>query len=358
MPASLLKIKCRMIRRVLAKFLSIALLLCCFISCHTTAKPLSRVAPTIILCHGLGGKPDHMSSIKSYLKDAFPSSLIIAPYEKNSHNKSITEQASDLVDNPVDENDNPYHLPNKSPLVLIGHSQGGLRAYEAAQEFSAKGYNVLAVITIASPWEGVPVLKKQNNDALEQLFNKQPWKRILKSHWAQDSDPHNADTEQAQTLDIRPRTIFLSLLGELKNSIKNKMSSLGTSQSLAGKEDMNPQKSVFLPKVHRQLAKNTLPILAIGGSLSPALKRELKERFALEEDFWSELGNILGGKEHDLLIPLQSQLAHNTPNIPFFTRYSIKGVVHSSEDMFGNTRELTSLEIMDQIKQFIADKMK
>nr|WP_246580673.1 hypothetical protein [Deinococcus aestuarii] len=102
-----------------------------------------------------GGQPWALQEWLSYQSRTAPLvslGTVTSPYEYNSITRSIPAQATDL----------PNKVPGlgSRPYMMIGHSQGGLRARYFA-EFLAQNQtktNLKALLTVGSPNQGAPIV--------------------------------------------------------------------------------------------------------------------------------------------------------------------------------------------------------
>ena len=105
-------------------------------------------------------KADYMSHLKNELlkenKGLKESEKIeiIDGIEINTFKFTIEEQA-DVVHKFLKEE---KKLTNKDEIVVIGHSQGGLRGYALYKKYN-KELNITALFTLASPWGGAQILE-------------------------------------------------------------------------------------------------------------------------------------------------------------------------------------------------------
>ena len=164
-------------------------------------------------------------------------------------------------------------------IVLMGYSQGGLRAFTAIKTLKEAGHNVKCLVTLATPWKGSGVLD------LQGFFHKQQ--------------------------------LVIS----------------GIDRDGQGVRDMVPG-STFLEGVHESLKKNETPTMVIGGTCKVPKRRkiscteQLKKilqfrgyvritkkhacRYAARRVF-----RELEVDKHDSAVPLNSQLAEDIDKIHF-----------------------------------------
>ena len=179
--------------------------------------------------------------------------------KKESYEESIPIQSKRLVGRIEEEVERMMssETTEQPPIIFIGHSQGGLRAFLAATELVKKGYEVKCLVTIGSPLKGVGLL---------------------------------ADKVEAKRLALD--------LGDIdKNMIEllDKSNQQGINGMIPG--------SALLEDIRKKLGKNTIPILAIGSTF------DLNEYRGATADTKKSFNELAGGSAHDGLISIESQLA-------------------------------------------------
>ena len=249
-------------KTLVSKSFTLCLSILCLFSCFNkrgedivkAQKPQElKVERIIVLCHGLGRNPTDFEAMKAKLQKAFPEACIIKPHEEETAKKSIEEQKTAIVKALIE---GEYKdIKKKDPIVFVGHSQGGLRAYRAALKLTAEGYTVAGVITIGTPWKGADVINTKSNLVKRAKFFKLPNR-------------------------------FVSWLERIG----------GQGQGL---EDMRPE-SPFLQMLHKKLKKNKIAVLAIGS------KSESLSRIPGANKL---LARLVGSTPHDLAVPCKSQPA-------------------------------------------------
>ncbi|MEM9416945.1 MAG: hypothetical protein AAF963_01170 [Bacteroidota bacterium] len=262
--------------------------------------------PIFVLYHGLGAMPSDLESIEEYLKAAYPKASVIARQRTDTQRKSIEDQSKkhtkDILST-LQEKD----VKKKRPTILVGHSQGGLIALCDGPKLIKAGYKVAGIVTIGSPLEGAPVLNR--------LLH---YKRTLKHSGA-------------------PQALINWLDG---------LSGKGS-----GVEDMRPESS-FLKNLQKRLEQNSISILAIGGDAS-GLYKSIDNIVPLSE----LLGQTLGDKKNDLLLPLNSQLAKNIK-----TKHLKRSIVEATHGHIKGLPEETSLVSSQKTKNamihFIRNELK
>ncbi|WP_243518566.1 alpha/beta hydrolase [Candidatus Cardinium sp. cBcalN1] len=248
--------------------------------------------PVIALLHGLNSKSSCFNSLKENLEQAFPDALVVALTSVENHNTvvlSIKEQANSTFKELLEK------IPDvcNRPILLIGHSQGGLRAYKMYDAYNDL-LNVKGIITLATPWEGAPVTNADQALLSEYCQTPFVWRDIQKF-----------------SMDYEKNIDFMNTT--LQKIIKDyqKVS------KCSGIIDLKPQ-SKFLCEVAEKLPKLLVPILAIGGAQSDFrvfLSKKSNYDFKNLRNVWTMF--IVGepynraNKAHDMVVPLYSQHADN-----------------------------------------------
>ena len=280
---------------------------------------LTNVKHTIVLCHGLGVTPASLKPIQQQLQQAFPKASILAPHQQDTYNKSIEAQGKEVVSALQAKSSDK----KKERIVLVGHSQGGLRAYWAALQLAAEGHPVAGVATIGTPWEGVP--------AINQATNISNMVSVLKANLSTPQDGLTASFEKLN-------------------------------KSGPGLEDMKPQ-SPFLQQLHTKLLNNNIALLAIGGDASQwatTVLGAIPMTFTMPDGtsltVAQALDYVLGGSPHDMLIPLASQRADHI-QAKNLTRHTVQAVHGYIPPLPEETSELAHPEIMKKMITLIGQQL-
>ncbi|MDD9139999.1 MAG: hypothetical protein NQ127_03715 [Candidatus Cardinium sp.] len=279
---------------------------------HSYAKPTKHVnQQLIVLLHGLYDQGTTFNSAKQQLKKAFPTASIIALTSAEgplSATLPIKEQAKVAFEELVSKIDD---IQNKS-IVLIGHSQGGLRAYALLKQYKAL-LNVKGIITLATPWEGVPGTRVDGS--------------MLKQHLT-----------EPVLQDLRMLALHLGysediLINQLNISVQQNQAVL----LLPGAKDLKMD-SLFLDEIKRALIHEKVPVWAIGGiqnDFGALLPRKIKHKFIALNSMYTFFivgQNALSTSYHDMKVPLYSQHAQHvvSKGKKNFKRIKIKNVFHST----------------------------
>lgn len=273
----------------------------------------------IVLFHGLANKAASFDSMKKGLEQAFPSASVLALTSVEgvqSLNLSIKEQAEICFQ----ELESKVADIGCKSIILIGHSQGGVRAYAFLKQYEHL-LKVKGLIALATPWEGVPGTRVDTEMLSQYLTG--PVLRDLQV--LSLSLGHPADT----------------LAGQFMVEVQ-------TNQNMCrfpGAKDLKVG-SNFLSEVQKMLPYEKTAILSIGGGKSDfrslIQNKKVKHSFNALNSMYTLFiaGETRLNRSHDMMVPLYSQHALNI--VPKgkknFKRVFIKDVFHS-------TRVLTILDV-------------
>ncbi|MGI2257003.1 esterase/lipase family protein [Candidatus Cardinium hertigii] len=261
----------------------------------------------ILLFHGLGGHAASFNTMKEKLEQAFPAVSVVALTSVEgvkSINISIEEQSAI---NFKELSTKVKDLAQKS-IILIGHSQGGLRAYAFLKKYGH--LNIKGLVTLATPWEGVPGARVDAEMLSHHLTV--PVLNDLRK-LSLDLGYSKTDLEKQLILNVQDNQAVCLFPGG--------------KDLIAG--------SAFLHEVKKSLPNVSIPILAIGGGqtdFSALLTKRKRHRFKALNDMYTFF--VVGKKHqyHDMQIPLYSQHALNMlPKTKCnFKRILIKDAFHST----------------------------
>ncbi len=252
--------------------------------------------PVIALFHGLGSKSSCFNSLKENLEQAFPDALVIALTSVEDYNTalfSIKEQGNSTFKELLEK------IPDvcNRPTLLIGHSQGGLRAYKMYDAYNDL-LNVKGIITLATPWEGAPVANADQELLLQRLQS--DCVRIDMQRFSMDYDYKGEESAHFMHTTLQARINDYQKVSKCSGII-----------------DLKP-KSKFLYEVAEKLPKLLIPILAIGGAQSDFgvfLSKKSNYDFNNLRNAWTNIivgeSNNSANKAHDMVVPLYSQRADN-----------------------------------------------
>ena len=255
--------------KVPSKIFTLCLLAFCLTGCNRNSQKYSQNTPIklskqvlcstgpkktlCVVCSGIGLGPRREAFLEEVKKNLRIDGLEIKAFEPDSDRfeTGIEEQSKEVFRKIIKE------YKNDIPIVLVGHSQGGLRAYRVALMLKEAGYTVICVVTVVTPWKGIALLGDVRRSVTLGCLN---------SSWGKK-------------------------LG-IKEAIIKRLQNGG--QGLA---DMKPG-SKFLKGISAALRSNEIPILAIGAYY----------KMGAQKTSYLMMG-LIGTTQHDTLISLSSQLA-------------------------------------------------
>jgi len=272
----------------------------------------------LVIFNGLWQSIEAFQITQDSLKSAFLKQnwhIIIATIAENvTDDKSIEQQAADAFITLKNS-----YAASQYELILLGHSQGGLRAAQilTLNKQTGNPLDIKGLVTTATPWEGAPaatITKQTVNNYFSTL-------------------PANFFLTSAKY--IYPASVHLS------NTIEvNRFFDQNFPTHKPGITDLVPGSS-FLVKIANNLMDSRLPILAIAGSngdLKTLLLRSgLHTQYNIHPYFLHALPlnstyrHIFAGglrQEHDMVVPLSSQLASNIRKDNNFKTHIIRDAVH------------------------------
>jgi len=260
---------------------------------------------------------------------------------EKTFSKGITEQA-DLIAMEI-RNTLQKSFPNKDeykniPIILISHSQGGLRGYAIIMKYLEE-FNIIGLIAIASPLQGAPAVK-----TLESGFDDFFKKYVLESPKYESSGP----SDKFKTwINTQPGTAYM------KPRIEKIMKSF-IPAGQPGVADMIPG-STFLSNMASSLSKNEVPIMLICGKVDnfnaadvsikgQKLEADMKTAAGVGysdiggyEDLLKVLSPVLAeigtkdmGTDYDAVVPLRSQSLEDVKDKKNVEVHIIDNVNHGS----------------------------
>ncbi len=244
--------------------------------------------------------------MKRALEKKFPNK-VYAIGTDNTDMASISVQAEEL-----------YQKINKDPvlrgkkIILIGRSQGGLRGYELIRKHG-NDLNIVSLTTIGTPWQGAPVLNAYGlvEKIASKLEEKIPAIEKLREY-VQENNP-----------------------------------------SKPGIADLLP-KSKFLRDTRKSLRRNKIPIYTIAGHISICAATPNKLQNVCRVVLFP-LEAIIDPRfsAHDLIVPVNSQVAARYRRKTNF-QYQILGpAIHLLVDGLSNIAELNKEEIIQSVIYWI-----
>ena len=307
--------------KVPSKIFTLCLLAFCLTGCNRNSQKYSQNTPIklskqvlcstgpssgskktlCVVCSGIGLGPRKEAFLEEVKKNLHIDGLEIRAFEPDGDRfkTGIEVQSQEVFRKIIEEYENDKDIP----IVLVGHSQGGLRAYRVALMLKEAGYTVICVVTVVTPWKGIALLGDVRRSVTLGCLN---------SSWGKK-------------------------LG-IKEAIIKRLQNGG--QGLA---DMKPG-SKFLEGISAALRSNEIPILAIGAYY----------KMGAQKTSYLMMG-LIGKKKHDTLISLDSQLANNITKSNF-TTHTIKNVHHGWRPEIVSEGCLPAREstaYLDRIREFI-----
>ena len=273
----------------------------------------------IIILHGLWATGANFEGLQRRLQAKLPTDIevIIIP-EPETASLSIAQQVERLRDALLARGLGKEHYE----LILLGHSQGGLRGYKLYQEFGEQ-FDIKGLITMSTPWGGVPpaaITKEKVNGYLNSPAAYY-FLGTVDYFWPSSR----------------------KLISEFVDKFFEKFSTHGP-----GVQDLVPN-SAFLQELAASLKKNPpLPILAIAGSsdhfaeillTDPTYAAYVKKYLSgLPLSVAKQIMNrtysvIVTGQpreRHDMAVSVASQRADHMPKHKQFSTYTVLGVVHAT----------------------------
>ena len=259
--------------KVPSKIFTLCLLAFCLTGCNRNSQKYSQNTPIklskqvlcstgpssgskktlCVVCSGIGLGPRKEAFLEEIKKNLHGVEIVAFEPDGDRFKTGIEVQSQEVFRKIIEEYENDKDIP----IVLVGHSQGGLRAYRVALMLKEAGYTVKCVVTVITPWQGIALLGGVRR-SVTLGYLKIPWGKKL------------------------------GIKEEIINRLKN------GGQGLA---DMKPG-SKFLEGISAALRSNEIPILAIGAHY----------KMSTQKESYLMMG-LIGEKKHDTLIPLDSQLA-------------------------------------------------
>jgi len=310
---------------------------------------------TVVLLHGLDGTQENFDVMQQDLLHQLPVGInFIALKETRTAEDTIDVQADRVFQQLKQE-----HIDKNTPLIFIGHSQGGLKAYRITEKYG-NVLDIKGIVTIGTPWQGTPFLETSDRSDLTTLVS-----QLTKLSQALDL------VTQLGQVSEDVASLF-NEVGEWPKMLSQKLEDF-TQPGQAGIEDMRPG-SAFLQGVHNSLPNSQVPVHAIAGTcqieedLAPVCTA-IAEKFQLEDlgkmFLAGGLDLVVNGykdifkcEKHDILVAVSSQLAEKIDvNANFKRNLPVAGVVHFPIDGIPmdvkQTFMLNHPEIINQVKAFI-----
>ncbi|WP_243518195.1 MULTISPECIES: hypothetical protein [unclassified Candidatus Cardinium] len=318
-----------------------------------TLDVVQNQRPIFFLAHGLGDTASCFNFLVSELPKKCPGAWIILSksVEGKTHSLSIEEQAEQCHKEFSSEVSDISDAKQR-PIILIGHSQGGLRVSALAPKLEKEGYNV-KIVGINTPFEGAPLLRFENETSLKQYIRDRlnsVCPSLLRSSLTNIMN-HAADQLVA---------FVTQCFGEYDVISKE-----------PGVKDLKLGNS-FFRRLQSKLSRANIPILAIAGAVDSKIKIDLSTifgidlpdqakffNFNLNDCLKNVLADVLVGqtnhsdKRHDCTLPVYSQHGSNTiAKSQNYYKVTIDNTVHISNFIPGITGTLDSPQTVAEIQQF------
>ncbi|MBX9890570.1 MAG: hypothetical protein K2X94_04835, partial [Amoebophilaceae bacterium] len=317
----------------------------------------------IVLLHGLNRISSDFQIMKKRLEEAFPTAKIIAleSVNKDPNKKSLIDPALSVSLSIEDQAAKAYQeikekLGNNKQLVIIGHSQGGLRGFALAKNHAHNLHKeakigIQKLITIGTPWKGAPVM--------QHIYNQTQTKNHLDGLASTLDKISEGFTEDIKNYILRvPKPIkgLSEKFPFLYNYLGNKL----MHRNMLGIVDLKPDSNFIQHYVTKGLKQFTIPVSAIAGVLtdfsqifdpfpSHISKNELQR-------LNTTYAILIGGSsdcEHDMLLPVDTQHAIGVEKNNFEC-IKIIGACHGNKVGMRVKKGVAELHHEAVIKQVIA----
>jgi pimeloyl-ACP methyl ester carboxylesterase len=312
----------------------------------------------IVLLHGLNRLSYDFDKMKQRLQQRFPGATIIAlqSVSKDSRQNGPLYFAPSMA-LPIREQAKLAYEEIKSVvghgkhLVIVGHSQGGLRGFTLIKQHcnhlkNEVGITVKKLITIGTPWQGAPIMDHLNdpNGAIKKLGKMKTTLNKIREGFSKDVTKHVLKTSLAEN--------FPFLFKHLGNDLMNKKT--------PGAADLKPGSDFMRNYVAKGLVQVKIPIRAIAGVLMdfsqlfhPFPSHINQNEFKKLNCAYSEL---IGGDpncEHDMLLPVRTQHAEGLSKHDFKC-IKVYGTCHGNKVGLSVKKGLSELNNEQVIQKVIA----
>ncbi|WP_419241080.1 esterase/lipase family protein [Cardinium endosymbiont of Nabis limbatus] len=324
----------------------------------------------VVLLHGLARISSDFACMIKAFKKMFPYATIIAlkclnkdsnkgKFSSPSSKLSIKEQAKEAYE------EIKSAVPYGSHLVLVGHSQGGLRAFSLIKEYGSDLKNEYGIvidhlITIATPWKGAPIFDHINDvKKFNQKFGE--IEEDLNAIQAGYADAvRGYFFKKFPNLAENHPTLYKNLaLVAMKVSEVMRMLRDIKWISTQGVLDLNPKSDFISHYVASGLKEIDVPITAIAGVLTDFSKLFESFPFFIEGPRLQKLNatyaELIGGDPncaHDMLLPVDTQ--HAVGLAPKnFKCITVEGACHGNKVGFSVKRGLSELNNKEVIQKVV-----
>lgn len=263
----------------------------------------------IVLLHAMWPERNCFQQTVQKLRKELPENIeIFSPEERETSGRSITQQAERLSSMLLAKGMGK----DSYDIILIGHSQGGLRGYELCKALG-EHFSVKGLITIGTPWEGAPAAAITKESVSTYL----------------DGPVMHFCLTGAKCVYPRSEEMIDALLSDTFDKY------FPTHEP--GVQDLAPN-SPFLQAIASSLVINQVPILAIAGSDGNVAK-VLPSDFPCSSclcvmcpgTFNALYARVFAGSmwnEHDMVVPVHSQLAQNITKSTVFRTHTVQDAIH------------------------------
>ncbi len=300
-------------------------------------KRVAKVEPSkqaIVLLHGLSRHSGDFDTMQKALRQKFPHANIIAltSVQKDSYNRekasspsvklSIKAQAKRTYEEII------TRVPRGSHLVMVGHSQGGLRSFALIKEYGSRlkneyGMVMHRLITIGTPWKGAPVFYHLKHvEAFNEKFDKiQPELDIINKGYSEAVRGYFFKKAPSVARNFpKPYQRIAPWIMKWKGA--------------KGALDLDPESDFISHYVGKGLQTFNLPITAIAGVLT-----DFSKLFDISIDPQSlaklnaTYAELIGSDQrcdHDMLLPISTQHAEGLTTKDF-KRIRVDGTCHGNK---------------------------
>ncbi|CDG49510.1 esterase/lipase family protein [Cardinium endosymbiont of Bemisia tabaci] len=314
----------------------------------------------IVLLHGLHRLSYDFATMEVVLKEEFPHATILASTSLNKDStgkgglmsfvspttsRCITDQAKSVYE------EIKAKLPGRH-IVIVGHSQGGLRGFALIKnhvaDLKGEDIHINHLITIGTPWKGAPVMEHMKNiKQFQEKFNEI------------ESTLDRVEKNYAKAV-IKYFFKFMPELAQAWPSLYQLAVSYFIKSKCPGAEALDPQ-SDFIREVSTALQTMDLPITAIAGVLTDF--SSLFDRFpSINKEELDKLNATYAGligckknSEHDMLLPVDTQHAEGCTKSNF-KRIKVYGACHGNKvgvTVKKGISELNNREVIQRVVESI-----
>ncbi|MGI2298688.1 esterase/lipase family protein [Candidatus Cardinium hertigii] len=315
----------------------------------------------IVLLHGLHRLSYDFAKMQAVLKEKFPHATILASasLNKDSNKKGVL----DSFDSPTTslcikvQAEAVYEEIKKmlpgTHIVIVGHSQGGLRGFALVKEYRSRlkqeGININHLITIGTPWKGAPVMHHiKNINHFQQEFKKiEPTLDRVEKNYGKDV--------------IKYFFKFMPGLAQKWPSLYSATVTYFIKKICPGAAALQPDSGFIRDYVALGLQEIDIPITAIAGILNDFSKLfdsfpsiDSKELHTLNATY----ARLISGNEnfeHDMLLPVDTQHAKGWTKSNF-KRITVYGACHGNKvgiPVKQGISELNNNEVIQKVVESI-----